>query len=151
MSIDLYTRKNQVLTYVDPETADFSRQLSLLSNPELVSDKELLSLQSNLRKRSLIYYAWFAGIPAAGIVLLRAKGLFALSLFYIGHKLGSCYSNVSLISQTNIPISAAASSKSTHYDDIAHFNYLEVVPLDQEVEFLAAHDKHDRIERSRYI
>ena len=151
MSIDLYTRKNKAFTSVNPEVADFTRQLSLLSNPELVSDKELLSLQSNLRKRSLIYYAWFAGIPAVGIVLLKAKGLFALSLFYIGHRLGCCYSNVTLSSQSNIPLMSAIKSLSKHYDDIAYFNYLSCIPADEDGEFQTAHEVHDRIERSRYI
>lgn len=151
MSIDFYTRKTQAETMVIPEKADYIRQLSLLNNPELVSNQELLSLQSNLRKRSLIYYAWFLGIPAAGIVLLRAKGLFALSLFYIGHKLGKCYSNICISSQTTIPYFEGQKSHISHILDISHFNYLTAVSDDEKVEFISKPEDYDRIERSRYI
>lgn len=148
----LYDRKHEVNQVIVHSHSNSLRQSTLLSSPSLVTDQELMAQKSDLRKRKFVYYACLFGISSTGIIVYKSKGLFAVLSIYAGHKVGSIFSNsCSFSSNSNIFAKDAFNSLSKHQDEIAHFNYMPLVPSGKTVDYCTVAENYHRVQRSRYI
>ena len=148
----LYDRKHEESQIILHSHSNSLRQSTLLTSPSLVTDQELFAQKSDLRKRKFVYCSWLVGVSAAGIIVFKSKGLFAVLSIYAGHKIGSIFSNsCDLSSKTNIFAKDAFDSLSKHHDEIAHFNYMPLVPIGKTVDYCTVADNYHRVQRSRYI
>lgn len=148
----LYNRKHEVSEIIIDAHSNSLRQSALLSSPSLVSDEELFAQRSDLRKRKFVYFAFLVGISATGIVVLKSKGLFAVLSIYAGHRIGSKLSDsCAFSSKSSIFAQNALNSLGKHHDEIAHFNYMPLVPAGKTSDYCTVADNYHRVQRSKYI
>lgn len=133
-----------------PDEGIALKQMTLLTNPELVSNEELLQLKSDLSKRRFTKFVVTAGIAALGILYFKANIAGSLSSVFVGFALGNYLSSKIKGKASTICELEAVESYKKHRLNIAHFNYVNIsTPIQDQL--LSTVDKHYKVQKSHYI